>query len=124
VSVDINGAWHTAIASKLAPTGIALNGLTLPSTNKKRTAYFGWSTFLLAVSLSASWQIAFGPYVADYSRYLPSNTSSWKTFTAVSLGTVLGAQASMVLGPWRLPPWRCWGSIRSSTRSSISSCSC
>jgi NCS1 family nucleobase:cation symporter-1 len=60
--------------------------------------HFGWSTFLLAVSLSASWQIAFGPYVADYSRYLPSNTSSWKTFTAVGLGTVLGAQASMVLG--------------------------
>jgi NCS1 family nucleobase:cation symporter-1 len=60
--------------------------------------HFGWSTFLLAVSLSASWQIAFGPYVADYSRYLPSRTSSWKTFTAVGLGTVLGAQASMVLG--------------------------
>lgn len=60
--------------------------------------HFSWSTFLLAVSLSASWQIAFGPYVADYSRYLPSRTSSWKTFAAVGLGTVLGAQASMVLG--------------------------
>ncbi|MCY1409245.1 allantoin permease [compost metagenome] len=60
--------------------------------------HFGWSSFLLAVSLSASWQIAFGPYVADYSRYLPSKTSSWKTFAAVGLGTVLGAQASMVLG--------------------------
>ncbi len=60
--------------------------------------HFSWGSFLLAVSLSASWQIAFGPYVADYSRYLPSNTSSWKTFAAVGLGTVVGAQASMVLG--------------------------
>ena len=34
--------------------------------------HFSWSSFLLAVSLAASWQIAFGPYVADYSRYLPS----------------------------------------------------
>lgn len=60
--------------------------------------HFVWGSFLLAVSLSASWQIAFGPYVADYSRYLPSKTSSWKTFAAVGLGTVVGAQASMVLG--------------------------
>lgn len=60
--------------------------------------HFSWASFLLAVSLAASWQIAFGPYVADYSRYLPASTSSWKTFLAVGLGSVLGAQASMVLG--------------------------
>jgi NCS1 family nucleobase:cation symporter-1 len=73
---------------------LMLNDIGLLLENR----HFSWSTFLLAVSLSASWQIAFGPYVADYSRYLPSKTSSWKTFTAVGLGTVLGAQASMVLG--------------------------
>ncbi|CDF86703.1 cytosine permease [Pseudomonas sp. QL9] len=60
--------------------------------------HFAWGSFLLAVSLSASWQIAFGPYVADYSRYLPSHTSSLKTFLAVGVGSVLGSQASMVLG--------------------------
>src|SRR3990167_7722967 len=73
---------------------LMLNDIGLLLENR----HFAWSTFLLAVSLSASWQIAFGPYVADYSRYLPSKTASWKTFTAVGLGTVLGAQASMVLG--------------------------
>jgi NCS1 family nucleobase:cation symporter-1 len=60
--------------------------------------HFEWGSFLLAVSLSASWQIAYGPYVADYSRYLPSNTSSSKTILAVGLGSVIGAQTSMVLG--------------------------
>ncbi|MCP6699592.1 purine-cytosine permease family protein [Pseudomonas donghuensis] len=60
--------------------------------------HFTWASFLLAVSLSASWQISFGPYVADYSRYLPRNTSSFKTFLAAGLGSVVGAQASMVLG--------------------------
>ncbi|MFQ6575959.1 purine-cytosine permease family protein [Pseudomonas sp. UM16] len=60
--------------------------------------HFTWASFLLAVSLSASWQISFGPYVADYSRYLPSNTSSFKTFLAAGLGSVVGSQASMVLG--------------------------
>ena len=41
---------------------------------------FGLPVFLLAVSLSASWQLAFGPYVADYSRYLPRHTSARATF--------------------------------------------
>lgn len=60
--------------------------------------HFSWSSFLLAVSLAASWQIAFGPYVADYSRYLPSKTSSVKTFLAVGAGSVIGAQVAMIFG--------------------------
>lgn len=60
--------------------------------------HFNWSSFLLAVSLSASWQIAFGPYVADYSRYLPTNTSTSKIFWAVAAGSFIGSQVSMTLG--------------------------
>ncbi|WP_040260114.1 purine-cytosine permease family protein [Pseudomonas massiliensis] len=60
--------------------------------------HFSLSSFLLAVSLSASWQIAFGPYVADYSRYLPRSTPAAGTFWAVGLGSVIGAQAAMVFG--------------------------
>jgi nucleobase:cation symporter-1, NCS1 family len=36
---------------------------------------FDFVTFLLAISLGAGWQLTFGPYVADYSRYLPRDTS-------------------------------------------------
>src|SRR5471032_1309550 len=60
--------------------------------------HFSLASFLLAIALSASWQIAFGPYVADYSRYLPRSTSTSGTFWAVGLGSVIGAQASMVFG--------------------------
>jgi NCS1 family nucleobase:cation symporter-1 len=60
--------------------------------------HFSLSSFLLAISLSASWQIAFGPYVADYSRYLPRTTSALKTFLAVGLGSVIGTQISMIFG--------------------------
>jgi NCS1 family nucleobase:cation symporter-1 len=60
--------------------------------------HFTAASFLLAVSLSASWQIAYGPYVADYSRYLPQSTSALKTFFAVFSGTVIGAQVSMTFG--------------------------
>jgi len=59
---------------------------------------FELATFLLAISLSAAWQLTFGPYVADYSRYLPRDTPRRSTFIATFLGTVIGSQWSMTLG--------------------------
>src|SRR5262252_6981922 len=60
--------------------------------------HFSLNHFLLAMSLSASWQIAYGPYVADYSRYLPRSTASAGVFAAVGLGSILGSQTSMTFG--------------------------
>lgn len=59
---------------------------------------FGAATFLLAISLSAGWQLTYGPYVADYSRYLPRSTSERAVFTTTFLGSVVGSQWSMTLG--------------------------
>jgi len=55
-------------------------------------------TFLLAISLGAGWQLTFGPYVADYSRYLPRSTSERTTFWSTFAGSVIGSQWSMTLG--------------------------
>ena len=60
--------------------------------------HFSWTSFFFAIALSASWQISYGPYVADYSRYLPSNTDGRKVFWSVFSGTVIGAQLAMILG--------------------------
>ncbi|HLW24830.1 MAG TPA: cytosine permease [Steroidobacteraceae bacterium] len=60
--------------------------------------HFSPSSFLTSMSLSASWQIAYGPYVADYSRYLPRSTSTAQVFAAVGLGSVIGSQISMTFG--------------------------
>ncbi|MFG3320725.1 purine-cytosine permease family protein [Streptomyces sp. NPDC048171] len=61
-------------------------------------AHFSLPMFLLAMSLSASWQLAFGPYVADYSRYLPRTTSTRATFWWTLSGSALGSQWSMAFG--------------------------
>ncbi|MET7325519.1 cytosine permease [Streptomyces sp. NPDC005549] len=61
-------------------------------------AHFSLPMFLLAISLSASWQLAFGPYVADYSRYLPRTTSTRATFWWTLSGSALGSQWSMAFG--------------------------
>jgi nucleobase:cation symporter-1, NCS1 family len=62
--------------------------------------------FLLILSIAATWQITYAPYVADYSRYLPENTSIraafWWTYGGSVLATVwmmsLGAVAAAVAG--------------------------
>ena len=61
-------------------------------------AQFEVATFLLAVSLGAGWQLTFGPYVADYSRYLPRDTPARKTFWATFAGSVIGSSWAMALG--------------------------
>jgi len=59
---------------------------------------FAWPTFLTSVALGACWQMTFGPYVADYSRYLPQQTSERKTFWFTFAGSVGGAQWAMTIG--------------------------
>jgi nucleobase:cation symporter-1, NCS1 family len=59
---------------------------------------FSMPKFALAVPLSASWQTAYGPNVADYSHYLPDETPAWKPLGASLSGSVLSSQASTTFG--------------------------
>ena len=61
-------------------------------------AEFNLPIFMLSVSVVATWQISYAPYVADYSRYLPIETNYSKTFWYTYAGTVLGTVWMMVLG--------------------------
>lgn len=54
--------------------------------------------FLLAVSMIATWQLSYAPYVADYSRYLPVTTPTSHTFWYSYAGTVIGTIWMMSLG--------------------------
>ena len=51
-----------------------------------------------AVSVAALWQIAYAPYVSDYSRYLPAATGARTAFWATFWGCSLGSAVPMVLG--------------------------
>jgi nucleobase:cation symporter-1, NCS1 family len=53
---------------------------------------------LLAISVYVAWQVTWAPYVSDYSRYMPENTPSWKTFTYTYLGAVVGGSLVMIIG--------------------------
>ena len=62
------------------------------------TGHFTAGGFLSAVSLGVLWQIAYAPYVSDYSRYMPPNSESGSTFWMSYWGTVLGSVLPMLLG--------------------------
>jgi NCS1 family nucleobase:cation symporter-1 len=51
-----------------------------------------------AISVAALWQIAYAPYVSDYSRYLPAHTGSRPAFWASYWGCSLGSTLPMILG--------------------------
>lgn len=90
------------LASVLGVVGWAFLAYQLFAQHDVAAAFgqkpFSLATLLLAISLSAGWQLTFAPYVADYSRYLPSSTPVGATFWTTFLGTALGAQIAMTFG--------------------------
>jgi NCS1 family nucleobase:cation symporter-1 len=60
---------------------------------------FSWTGFMAAVvSIGVLWQIAYAPYVSDYSRYMPSDVSVKPVFWNSYWGVVLGSAGPMVIG--------------------------
>lgn len=59
---------------------------------------FTWIGFLGMASVAGIWQLSYAPYVSDYSRYLPTATSTRAAFWYTYFGTVLGAVGAMVVG--------------------------
>jgi purine-cytosine permease-like protein len=59
---------------------------------------FSWAGFMGTVSLAALWQIAYAPYVSDYTRYMPKDTGVRAAFWATYSGCVLGSLFPMLLG--------------------------
>ncbi|HXY44999.1 MAG TPA: cytosine permease [Acidimicrobiales bacterium] len=55
-----------------------------------------WPTWFIATTTAASLPISWGPFVGDYARYLPSNTSSRAATVYGYFGIFLGCWAAMI----------------------------
>jgi len=62
------------------------------------TGTFALGSFILAMTLAATWQITYAPYVADYSRYLPKETPIPLAFGLTYAGSFIGSTWIMILG--------------------------
>jgi nucleobase:cation symporter-1, NCS1 family len=69
----------------------------LPADFSSRNA-FNWAGFLGTISTSALWQIAYAPYVSDYTRYMPRDTGVRPAFWSSYWGCTLGSLFPMILG--------------------------
>jgi NCS1 nucleoside transporter family len=59
---------------------------------------FTWAGFMATLSVAALWQIAYAPYVSDYTRYMPRDTGQRAAFWGTYSGCVLGSVLPMLLG--------------------------
>ncbi|MGF6694316.1 NCS1 family nucleobase:cation symporter-1 [Metapseudomonas resinovorans] len=88
-------SWLSLLVFLIA-TAMALS-LPIPE-GQWSLAGFSLSKFLVAVSIAVTWQLSYAPYVADYSRYLPSSTPMSRVFWYSYAGTVAGGAWMMILG--------------------------
>ncbi|MDZ3991926.1 purine-cytosine permease family protein [Pseudomonas sp. Teo4] len=94
------GAWMSVLSTLVFAAAMVLILLhpadaasaTAPSTG------FTFAAFNLVIAQAASWTLGYGPYVADYSRYLPANVRTRDTFWTTYCGCALGSFAMMALG--------------------------
>ena len=97
--IHVASAWGTYLFIPLTAAvfvGILVHGLP---ANFLHVGGFGWAGFLGATSVSVLWQIAYAPYVSDYSRYMPSTTAGLRgTFWWTYAGTVVSSVLMMLIG--------------------------
>ena len=74
---------------------VAVHGL--PADFLQRNA-FNLPGFLGTLSVAALWQLAYAPYVSDYSRYMPADTGDRSAFWSSYWGCCLGSILPMALG--------------------------
>jgi nucleobase:cation symporter-1, NCS1 family len=74
---------------------------------------FKVTPFLASFGLAMSYQIAWAPYVSDYSRYLPASVGVRATFNATYWGMVISGVWLFLMGAIAAAPFKAAGTIDS-----------
>ncbi|MGH7902791.1 MAG: purine-cytosine permease family protein [Candidatus Dormibacteraceae bacterium] len=99
VGYDLIHRWarFSTVVSGIIFVVLTIKLITIAHLSYKAPAVTGGAV-LLVISIIASWQLTWAPYVSDYSRYLPEKTPAGKTFWYTYLGSALGGSWLMILG--------------------------
>jgi nucleobase:cation symporter-1, NCS1 family len=87
--------WIAGIVLVAAVVALVIKGAPAGTTS---SGDFNTSGFVSTIAVAVLWQIAYAPYVSDYSRYLPEDTPVAETFWASYWGCVLGSALPMIFG--------------------------
>ncbi|WGD36786.1 cytosine permease [Lysinibacter sp. HNR] len=91
-------AWLSIIIA-LAVTVSMIIFWTKPEvTSQRADAMFTFEGFFAMLAIGIVWQLAYAPYVSDYTRYLPKDTGPKAAFWGTYLGLVGSSVFVMTLG--------------------------
>ncbi|WP_051095166.1 purine-cytosine permease family protein [Pseudomonas sp. 10-1B] len=94
------GAWMSLLSSLVFGAALVLILVRASASGTLHVDAGGFSmpVFNLVIAQAASWTLGYGPYVADYSRYLPADVRTRDTFWTTYFGCALGSLGMMALG--------------------------
>jgi NCS1 family nucleobase:cation symporter-1 len=64
------------------------------------SVHFSQAAFIVTMTQAAAWSLGYGPYVADYSRYLSPSVRASQTFWYTALGCWLSSTLIMTFGAY------------------------
>lgn len=91
-------AVFSVIIGVLLVISLAMTITNPASYETTRELAFTPAGFFGMLAIGVTWQLAYAPYVSDYSRYMPKGVGSRQAFWATYSGLVIGTVGVMVLG--------------------------
>ncbi|RBP64904.1 NCS1 family nucleobase:cation symporter-1 [Brevibacterium sanguinis] len=90
--------WLSIFIGLAVTVSMVLFALEPEVTSQRSEAAFTFEGFFAMLAIGIVWQLAYAPYVSDYSRYLPKSTGPKTAFWSTYLGLVLSSVFVMSLG--------------------------
>src|SRR5262245_25334687 len=91
------GTYLFLVVFGIFTVGVLLNGN--PPADQV-SGDFAWTPFLMVIVIVASYQVSQAPYVSDYSRYLPKESTTRATFLWSYVGSAFGSFWMIALGAY------------------------
>jgi NCS1 family nucleobase:cation symporter-1 len=99
----VHRVFRIVLAASLPVTTVLSIGVVFGLAHGHSTGQhlgFTFAAFMAQFSAAAAYNITYAPYVSDYSRYLPKNTSAYKVIASVFCGAAAAPIWLIALGAW------------------------
>ncbi|MDA3146450.1 cytosine permease [Leucobacter sp. UCMA 4100] len=90
--------WISILIGVTVAISMIMLAMNPAVTSQRAEAAFNFEGFFAMLAIGVVWQLAYAPYVSDYTRYLPKDTGPKSAFWSTYLGLVGSSVFVMSLG--------------------------
>lgn len=90
--------WLSIVIAAAVTVSMIMFWMEPEVTAQRADAAFTFEGFFAMLAIGIVWQLAYAPYVSDYTRYLPKKTGPKTAFWSTYLGLVVSSVFVMTLG--------------------------